>query len=120
MNCLAAGMSAERLSFVLATSTFAVTADWCQGEIPDHEFLDRACELMLIVVAGSTRGKINLQARRWLEDLREGRASWISLRKLAESRPAAHAGLNQRPAADRGRQVARASAIDTVSLAPTH
>jgi AcrR family transcriptional regulator len=84
LNCLAPGVTAERLSDMLTTSAFAITADWCQGEVPDDEFLDRACELMLTVVAGSTRGKISQQAKRWLEDLREGRASWVSLRKLAE------------------------------------
>ena len=90
LNCLAVGTSAEQLNHILVTTAFATSADWCQGEIPDSEFLDRGCEMQLMVISGSTRGKINIQARRWLEDLREGRASWVSFRKLAvtDSKPA--------------------------------
>lgn len=81
-NGLAIGVSREWFSHMLISSSFSVTSDWCAGEIPDDEFLNRAAETLLIVVAGATRGKVNLQARRWLDDLRENRASWVSLRSL--------------------------------------
>jgi len=83
-NGLAPGVSASRLSHQLVTTAFATTADWCLGEIADEEFLDCACETLLVTIAASTRGRVNLQARRWLEDLREGRASWVALRQMAE------------------------------------
>ena len=97
-NGLAVGVTPEWFSQMIVSSSFSVTSDWCAGEIPDDEFLDRAAETLLIVVAGATRGKVNLQARRWLEDLRENRASWVSLRSLtAQDAPAEPARAEAEP-----------------------
>lgn len=117
-NGLAAGVSPEWFSQLIVSSSFSVTSDWCSGEIPDEAFLDRAAETLLIVVAGATRGKVNLQARRWLEDLRENRASWVSLRSLTahpdkgSAAPGEVAPLTKRPPEKAGRapRVRRAAA----------
>jgi AcrR family transcriptional regulator len=115
LNCFSPGVSAERFDHMIVTAAFGVTADWCQGEIPDEEFLDRACETMLLVIVGSTRGKINLQAKRWLEDLREGGASWLYLRKLTEA-SAAPIDLGMDVVANDRRQVSNLRAVGAARL----
>jgi AcrR family transcriptional regulator len=82
-NSLAKDVSPERLSHLLVSTAFSVTSDWCHGDIENDVYPDRAAEVMLIVVSGTTRGKVQQQARRWLEDLRENRASWIAFRNVA-------------------------------------
>lgn len=82
-NGIAVGVSTEQFSRMIVSGSFAVTSDWAIGEIPDAEYVDRAAETLLTVIVGCTRGKPNILARRWLEDLREQRASWISFRSVA-------------------------------------
>jgi TetR/AcrR family transcriptional regulator, cholesterol catabolism regulator len=113
-NGLAKGVTAAWLSQFLVTTTFAVTTDWCAEEISDDQFLDRAAETFLMVVASSTKGKTNTHARRWLEDLRENRASWVSLRKLAEVTPAQP--LNAAAAAPARRARSRRGVEDAQAL----
>jgi hypothetical protein len=56
-------------------------------DVADEDFLNRAAEMLLVAVEGSTQGKVKQQARRRLENLRENRASWIFLRSLISPSP---------------------------------
>ena len=84
-NGFAAGISASAFIQVLSLATFAVTAEWCLGGIPDEDFIDRVADTSLMIIAGSCKGRVSAQARRWLEDVRQKRPSWIELRKQAEA-----------------------------------
>jgi AcrR family transcriptional regulator len=86
-NGLEPGVTPEWLAHMVVSCGFSVTSDWCCGEIADEDFLNRAVEMLLVAVEGSTQGKVKQQARRWLEDLRENRASWIFLRSLISPSP---------------------------------
>jgi len=84
-KALAVGATASSLIHLLTTSTYAVLTDWCLGEIPDVDLVDRVSEIFLLIVVGATKGQVRADARRWLQDVRGQRASWIALRKLAEA-----------------------------------
>lgn len=79
---LQTGVTTEWISHLLCSNAFSVTKDWACGDIPDEQFLDRVAETALMVLVGTTRGRVNQDARRWIEDIRGQRASWISLRNM--------------------------------------
>lgn len=81
-GCLLAGVTTDWISHLLLSNAFSVTKDWACGEIADEAFLDRIAETALMVIVGTTRGRVNQDARRWIEDIRGDRASWISLRSM--------------------------------------
>lgn len=76
------GVTTEWISHLLCSNAFSITKDWACGDIPDEQFLDRVAETALMVLVGTTRGRVNQDARRWIEDIRGQRASWISLRNM--------------------------------------
>jgi len=80
----APGVTLDGFIQLQTTNIYATLTDWCVGEIPDEELVDRIAETYLCGVVSSTKGKIRGEAQRWLEDLREKRPSWTALRKLAE------------------------------------
>lgn len=81
-GCLLPGVTTQWISHLLCSNAFSITKDWASGEIPDDEFLDRVAETALMVLVGTTRGRVNQDARRWIEDIRGQRASWVSLRNM--------------------------------------
>jgi len=86
-GALAAGVTVSWFVHLLASTTMALTTDWSLGEIADEALIDRAAEAFLTVVIGTTRGGTHTDARRWLDDVRRGRASWVALRRFAEASP---------------------------------
>jgi AcrR family transcriptional regulator len=86
-KALATGMTPARFIDLLASTTFAVIADWCMEEIADEDYIDRVVEASLIVIAGTTKGRASAEARRWLEDVRAQNPAWMEMRKLAQVRP---------------------------------
>jgi hypothetical protein len=85
---LAAGVPAERFAYLLTTEAAAIVSDWCLGDLPDDELVDRISEAFLVLVYGCTVGETQQEALRWLEDLRAARPNWLAMRKMAEAAPA--------------------------------
>jgi len=77
----------EHITAYLTTNTYATLTDWCIGDIEDQLLVERVCEGFLMIVAASTRGKHKAEAEQWLHDLRNGRPSWMTFRKMAEVEP---------------------------------
>lgn len=77
----------EHITAYLTTNTYATLTDWCIGDIEDQLLVERVCEGFLMIVAASTRGKHKAEAEQWLNDLRNGRPSWMTFRKMAEVEP---------------------------------
>ena len=84
---LASGVSAERITYLLTTGTYAILSDWCLGDLPDEELVDRISGAFLVLVYGCTVGETQQEALRWLEDLRAARPGWLAMRKMAEVAP---------------------------------
>jgi AcrR family transcriptional regulator len=84
---LQANVTPEHIIAYITTNTYAILTDWCIGEIEDQLLVERVCEGFLMIVAASTRGKHKSEAERWLSDLRNKRASWMTFRKMAEVEP---------------------------------
>jgi hypothetical protein len=81
---LAPGVTRDGFIKLQTTNVYATLTDWCLGEIPDEKLVDHITENFLCGVVSSTKGKIQAEAQRWLEDLRNQRPSWTALRRLAE------------------------------------
>ncbi|HKP78977.1 MAG TPA: TetR/AcrR family transcriptional regulator [Phenylobacterium sp.] len=81
---LALGVTPESFVQSSMTMTYAILTDWCMGEIEDDQLVDRITDAFLCGVVASTRRRAHDEARRWLEDLRGKRPSWVALRRLAE------------------------------------
>lgn len=78
------GVTPESFVYLQTSTVYSVLVDWCLGDLPDEELVDRVCETFLMIVAGMTKSQPHLEARRWLQDLRDKRPSWTALRKMAE------------------------------------
>lgn len=78
------GVTAESFVYLQTSTVYSVLMDWCVGDLPDGELVDRVCEVFLMLVVGTTKGPNNALARSWLQDLRGKRPSWAAMRKLAE------------------------------------
>jgi AcrR family transcriptional regulator len=81
---LAPGVTLDGFIKLQTTNVYATLTDWCLGEIPDEKLVDHITENFLCGVVSSAKGKIQAEAQRWLEDLRNQRPSWTALRRLAE------------------------------------
>jgi AcrR family transcriptional regulator len=86
-KAFAPDVTAAAFIHLSTTATYAVLMDWCLGDIADDDLVDRIAEVFLIVVLGTTKGKINTEARSWLQDVRGRRPSWLALRRLTEVSP---------------------------------
>lgn len=84
---LQTGVTLDHITAYLTTNTYAILTDWCIGEIEDQMLVERVCEGFLMIVAASTRGKHKAEAEQWLSDLRNGRPSWMTFRKMADVEP---------------------------------
>jgi AcrR family transcriptional regulator len=84
---LAPGVSAERFAHLWVTGTFAILYDWCLGDLPDDQLVDRISEAFLVLVYGCTVGDRQKAAQRWLDDLRAAGPDWSEMRKLSEAAP---------------------------------
>lgn len=102
----------EHITAYLTTNTYATLTDWCIGDIEDQLLVERVCEGFLMIVAASTRGKHKAEAEQWLHDLRNGRPSWMTFRKMAEVEPGElrAAFLQTHKAKQQGQAEAEASA----------
>lgn len=78
------GVSIDSFIHLLTTTVYAVLTDWCLGDIADEDLVDRISEAFLVILVGMTKGQINVDAKRWLQDLRGKRPSWTAMRRLAE------------------------------------
>ena len=83
-KALLPGVTAKSFVYFHTTTVYAVLTDWCLGDFPDDELVERVCECFLMTVVASTRGQPNSDARRWLQDLRGKRPSWLAMQRLAE------------------------------------
>lgn len=81
------GMTAESFIYLHVTTVYAILVDWCLGEVPDEDLVDRICECFLVTVVGCTTGRVRDEAGNWLEDLRAKRPSWTALRRMTEVGP---------------------------------
>jgi len=110
---LAPGVSAERFTYLLTTESYAILSDWCLGDLPDDQLVDRISEAFLLLVFGCTIGKTQQEAQRWLEDLRAARPGWLAMRKMAEVAPAElRAATRRMEAPPRPAKTARTSRRD--------
>ena len=79
------GVSPASFIYLHTTAVYAILVDWCLGDVPDEELVDRICECFLLMVVGCTKGQTHDEAQNWLEDLRTKRPSWSALRRMAEA-----------------------------------
>lgn len=70
---LRAGMSLDHFIQPIIGSMFAVSLDWCRGELSDDEYLDAKLETLLICASGATRGQVRREADEFLSDLLKDR-----------------------------------------------
>lgn len=63
------GISEDQILRSIVSLLFAISVDWCSGDLSDDEFLDSKLEGLLTYAMGATRGAAHTHVREYLVDL---------------------------------------------------
>ena len=87
------GMRLDRFMSDIIGALFAVSFDWCRGELSNEDFMLRKLEVLLACASGATRGQVRKEIDDYLTDLLGPRALISNLQTDAvNAQPAAEVG----------------------------